>query len=164
MKHNAPLRRRLMDYPMIHLLPGRKEISLQVTTQQIKVRMAIVGIARLTGSNGSVTLPWMIAGAICDKKNMWTRYMPKVSLEIPVMMRGALGCSMQVKSRNAPKVAKRTLGVQNSHDHSRSGVSITCPGIPFHQNDHAVNVAPIKNVIAPMVRRFFRVQWRWTRM
>ena len=52
---------------------------------------------------------------------MCIRYMPKVSFDKRVIHAGER--SMQVNSIKAPKVAKSTLGVQNSHDHSAIGVS-----------------------------------------
>ena len=91
------------------------------------------------------------------------RYMPKESLEIPVISLHDLFAPMQVKIKKSPKVAQSTLGVQNSQAHSRIGVSISTPGTPFHQNDHAVKPAPARKHTVPTVRRFFTVQRMWKR-
>ena len=63
--------------------------------------------------------------AIGARKNMCIRYMPNESLEMPVIHEGVCFCSIQVKRRKAPNVARSTLGVQNSHDHSSIGVSMS---------------------------------------
>ena len=93
---------------------------------------------------------------------MCIRYMPKVSFDKRVIHAGER--SMQVNRIKAPKVAKSTLGVQNSHDHSTIGVSIITPGVPFHQKLHAVNAPPISRQSAPIRRRLLRFQSICTRM
>ena len=134
-------------YPIIHLLPGISEMSLDVTAQHRKVRMAMRGMANAVGMSGFMGSPLTKYAAIGARKKRCMRYMPNDSLERPVTRRGACCCPMLVKSRNAPKVASRTFGVQNSHDHSSDGVSMSCPGTPFHQNDHPVNMAPMMLIL-----------------
>ena len=73
---------------------------------------------------------------------------------------GAFCWRMQEKSRKAPNVDRRTLGRQNSHAHSSSGVSINTPGTPFHQKDHPVKNAPTKKLMRPTHRRLLTDQVR----
>ena len=82
----------------------------------------MTGIASHTGSRGSAALPAISLPEMGTRKKICIRYMPNVSLAIDVMNDGAR--RMQVKSRKAPKVESSTLGVQNCHDHSISGVGI----------------------------------------
>ena len=123
-----------------------------MTALHKKVSSAMTGIAAHTGNRGFATSPWMMAAAIGARKNMCMRYMPYVSFDKDSQKSCLFGCwdgDMQVKSKKMPKVAHNTLGVQNSQLHSNIGVSMYCPGTPFHQNDQAVKAAPIKKKSKP---------------
>ena len=124
-----------------------------------KVSSAMTGIAAHTGNRGFATSPWMMAAAIGARKNMCMRYMPYVSFDKDSQKSCLFGCwdgDMQVKSKKMPKVAHNTFGVQNSQLHSNMGVSMYCPGTPFHQNDQAVKAAPIKKKNKPSRKRRLR--------
>ena len=138
-----------MIHPIIHLLAGINERSFVVNTQQTKDNRAITGIANHTGRRGCAGSPATMALPIGARKRMCIRYIPNVLFEMEVIHFGACLPSMQVKRRKAPNVARTTFGVQNSHPHSSVLVSITFPGTPCHQNDHAVKNAPTKKLTAP---------------
>lgn len=89
-----------------------------------------------TGYRGLALSPPTMAAAMGARKNMCIKYMPSESRAISLII--YFVCRMQVKRRKAPKVAHSTFGVQNSHAHSNIGVSMSCPGTPFIQNDQAV--------------------------
>ena len=143
-------------YPIKYWLPGKNDSNFVVTAQQRNVRMAIMGISKPTGNSGAATSPPIRHRAIGAKKKRCIRYIPNERRDSDVMI--AHGRSMQLKSKKAPKVANNTLGVQNSHDHSSIGVSMSCPRTPFHQKLHAVKAAPNTKQIVPMFNRFLRVQ------
>lgn len=92
---------------------------------------------------------------------MCIRYMPKDSLEREVTRAGAFSCRMQEKTRKRPKVARRTLGVQNSQDHSTIGVEMASPGMAFIQKDQPVKMAPTMKLNHPTVSFLLRDQSRW---
>ena len=91
-----------------------------------------------TGNRGIALSPPTMAAAMGARKNMCIKYMPNESRAISLIIFGDFVCRMQVKRRKAPKVAHSTFGVQNSNAHSNIGVSMSCPGTPFIQNDQAV--------------------------
>ena len=124
---------------------------------------AMHGIANQTGNIGSALSPPTTYTAIWLRKNMCMRYIPKVSLLIPVTQAGALLLIVE-NSKKAPKVASRTFGVQNSQLHSNIGVSIASPGTPFHQKDHPVKAAPAKRHNTPTKRLLLSFQVSWKRM
>ena len=66
---------------MIHLLPGISEMSFEVIAQQMKVSIAMQGIARYTGMSGFAWSPATKTGAMLLKKNRCIRYMPNDSFE-----------------------------------------------------------------------------------
>ena len=105
-----------------------------------------------------------MAEAMGAKNSKCIRYMPNDRRDNSPMMRGAFACFMHENKMNAPNVAHSTFGVQNSHDHSRRGVSMRLPGTPCHQNDHAVNAAPATKHSEPIARRLPVLQRRWVRM
>ena len=146
--------------PTNHLLPGIRDRILVVTTQQMKVRMAMHGIARQTGTRGSATLPPIRTRAIGPRKNRCIRYIPNDISESFLISFGVSFLSMLENRRKAPKDARSTFGVQNSQDHSRRGVSMVCPGVPIYQNDHPVNAAPASRHKEPAMSFFFRFQSR----
>ena len=141
---------------------------------------------------GLATSPPMIQVAIGARKNMGTRYMPKVSrarremkLSFPAAPAAPITPAtpaapapaptpsapatlfpipMQLNIMKSPKVCSRTLGVQNCQDHSISGVGRTTPGTPFHQKDHPVKAAPTRKHKIPTASRFRRSQSTWTRI
>ena len=142
------------------MLPGIRETSLDVTAQQTKVDTAISGIAAHTGINGCATLAPITSLAIGARKKRCIRYIPNDSFDKVVTMAGAFFLLMQLNIRKAPKVARTTLGVQNSQAHSSMGVSIICPGTPFNQKDHPVNAAPRRKDTIPTLIRFLSLHSR----
>ena len=120
----------------------------------------MIGMASQTGMRGWAGSPLTKMGAMLERKRRCIRYMPKDRREERATKREGRTLSMQVKRRKAPKVAQRTLGVQNSHDHSSMGVSMTFPGTPAYQNDHPVNAAPTRKHKRPTQARLPRDQWR----
>ena len=124
----------------------------------------MLGIAAQTGMSGSAWLPFTKKLAIGARKNICIRYMLNERREMTVIHRGASFCSMQVNIRKAPKVASSTLGVQNSHDHSSRGVSMSWLGVPFHQNDQPVKAAPMARQVRPIFIFLARFQVRCFRM
>ena len=122
----------------------------------------MTGMASHTGICGWAISPRIIHSAINVRKKMCMRYMPKVSWARLLIQRGAE--VMQVNNRKAPKVERRTLGVQNSHDHSIIGVSIVTPGTAFHQKLHAEKAAPTIKQTVPTARRLRCDQLICTRM
>ncbi len=140
------------------------EMSFVVTTQQTNVSTAITGMAAQTGRRGWATLPPIIQLAMGARKKRCIRYMPKVNFATPVSSRGASVRCMQLKSKKAPNVAHSTLGIQNSHPHSSIGVSMACPGVPFHQKLQAVKAAPAMRHTVPTTILLPRDHERWKRM
>lgn len=59
--------------PTYHLLQGSRDRSLVVTAQQMKVKTAMAGIARPTGTRGCATSPPIIRRAIGPRKNRCIR-------------------------------------------------------------------------------------------
>ena len=148
-------------YPIIHLLPGTNEMSLDVIAQQMKVSTAMQGMANHTGMRGWAWSPATKTVAMLLRKKRCIRYMPKDNFDRLVIHRGACWRMMHVKSRKAPKEAQSTLGVQNSHDHSSIGVSMRLPGTPAFQNDHPVKRDPMRRHKEPTRSFLVRLQVRW---
>ena len=90
----------------------------------MKVPKAMAGMATLVGKS-KFTLKRLTHS---PSQKMCIRYMPKLSLESSVMMRGASGLLMQVKSRKVPPVANTQLMVHMAQPSSMTGVEWTTPG------------------------------------
>ena len=95
------------------------------------------------------------------RKNICIRYIPNVRRAWLLIHFGAF--VIHVKNKNAPNVDRRTLGVQNSHDHSIIGVSIRTPGSATNQKLHAEKAAPAIKHTAPTVMRLRCDHLMWTR-
>ena len=149
---------------MKYLLPGIMERTFAVTALHMNVQIAIRGMARTVGTRGSATSPPMKSFARGARNSRCIRYIPYVRRAVPSTDGRAFRSGMHVNITNSPKVARSTLGVQNSQDHSSIGVSMVTPGTPFHQKDHAVNAAPARKHMPPVIILFLLPQSRWKRM
>ena len=112
------------------------------------------GMATHTGISGVSGWPPVIQVAMGARKNICMRYMPKVSCPPLVKAGEPYLLGMQENIRKAPNVLISRFGVQNSHDHSKTGVSMSWPGVPSIQNDHAVKLEPIRKHRAPITNFF----------
>ena len=93
-------------------------MSFVVMYEQINVAMAISGISNAVGN----VRPSFIIITQGPSQNICTRYIPKLKPERFVIAFGAEVASMQVKSRNVPKVSATQLIVQNAQPTSMTGV------------------------------------------
>ena len=111
-------------YPIIHLLPGMRDMSFIVRYEQANVAMAISGISSAVGNSK----PSFISATQGPNQKICTRYIPKLRFERFTIALGSDVASMQVNNRKAPNVNTTQLMVQNAQPTSITGVECTTPG------------------------------------
>ena len=112
---------------MIHLLPGMNEMSFEVMKQQINVLTAMHGIAATVGS----ARVYLNTVAHNPSQKICIRYIPSLSFDISVMIRGAFELLLHVNMRSVPPVSRTRLIVQKAHPISITGVERVSPGIAW---------------------------------